>query len=812
MKKRILCAILSLVIAVSLVTLPTQAASKPAFQWLVDFTKREGLYDAANKTYGVSWIWDETQANEYLGLEYDLNDGNLYCWLVFHSDELYMVLTPNLDTPYQVILQNGHNYAAEYRVYPGVYTEKTNLQHTQYSGHEVYLRDVDTVANGSLRMLLETLNNLMTLSGSSYRIKDLGFTKFTRHTMHIYGDPVLEGEFHCGNNTYYRRYCLICGSSYTYYQWEDHIKGSIVWLNEPTCTDWGYCYNVCARCGEQIAGTGTRVKPLGHDWALISLDAPISDESHVQGHFCCKRCSEEKDDEYCAADFFKDMPVRGNWAHTPIDWAFANGITTGTSETKFSPDKGCTRGQVVTFLWRAAGCPEPEKTNTSFTDVKPGAFYEKAVAWAVEEGITNGKSATTFAPDATCTRGQIVTFLWRFKGSRKAKGAGDTFTDVGAKAFYAKAVAWAVENDVTNGMTKTNFAPDATCTRAQVVTFLYRAQKVSEAPAEDTLVGITMPTKDLLRWKQDGENMKKLLEEAGYEVDLRYAANDASIQATDICSMAADGAKVIVVSAVDGDALRDALKVAKNDDVKVIAYDRLIRNSDAVSYYVSFSNWQVGVAQGEYIENALDLKNAGDKVYNLEIVGGDPGDGNAFVFYDGAMSVLRKYIDAGTLNVASGQYAYFENVATVGWSTENARSRFETILREHYADQTLHAVLASNDSTALGVAAALADSYENDVYPVITGQDCDIGSVRNMLADKQAMSVIKDTRDLVAKTVEMVDAIMKDAEPPVNDIESINNGAGIIPSFLCEPRVCTKDNIQALFIDSGYYTWEDLSR
>ena len=146
----------------------------------------------------------------------------------------------------------------------------------------------------------------------------------------------------------------------------------------------------------------------------------------------------------------------------------------GLDATHFGPEEGCTRGQVVTLLWRAAGCPEPEK-KASFTDLKPGAFYETAVAWAVEMGITNGATPTTFAPDAVCTRGQIVTFLWRFKGSENPKSTATQFTDLTEGAFYGKAVSWAVENNITKGMTDSTFAPDATCNRAQVVTFLYRA-------------------------------------------------------------------------------------------------------------------------------------------------------------------------------------------------------------------------------------------------------------------------------------------------------------------------------------------------
>ena len=173
---------------------------------------------------------------------------------------------------------------------------------------------------------------------------------------------------------------------------------------------------------------------------------------------------------------FDDVQDDAKFYFNPVYWAFKAQpqITNGLTAATFGPDAGCTRGQVVTFLWRAAGCPAPESTETAFTDMKDGAFYLKAVAWAVENEITNGMTATTFAPDVTCTRGQIVTFLWRFKGKPAPKSKDTSFTDVAAGAFYEEAVAWAVENKVTNGMTTTTFAPGSTCTRGQVVTFLYR--------------------------------------------------------------------------------------------------------------------------------------------------------------------------------------------------------------------------------------------------------------------------------------------------------------------------------------------------
>ncbi|MCR5341903.1 MAG: sugar-binding protein [Butyrivibrio sp.] len=321
-------------------------------------------------------------------------------------------------------------------------------------------------------------------------------------------------------------------------------------------------------------------------------------------------------------------------------------------------------------------------------------------------------------------------------------------------------------------------------------------------------VGVAMPTKDLQRWNQDGENMQKQLEEAGYEVDLQYASNDIATQVNQLENMISSGAQVLVIASIDGDSLGTVLEQAKEQGVQVIAYDRLIMNSDAVSYYATFDNYMVGTKQGEYIRDQLDLDNAAGP-FNIEIVTGDPGDNNARFFYGGAMDVLNKYIDEGKLVVKSGQKE-FDEVATANWATETAQSRMDAIISANYADGTkLDAVLCSNDSTALGVTNSLEANYTGD-WPIITGQDCDVANVKNMIAGKQSMSIFKDTRTLAAKTVEMVDAIMKGTEAPVNDTETYNNGTGIIPSYLCEPVFADANNYKELLIDSGYYTEDQL--
>ena len=329
------------------------------------------------------------------------------------------------------------------------------------------------------------------------------------------------------------------------------------------------------------------------------------------------------------------------------------------------------------------------------------------------------------------------------------------------------------------------------------------------APAgEGGLIGVAMPTKDLQRWNQDGCNMEAQLKEAGYDVDLQYASNDIQTQVSQIENMISNGCKLLVIASIDGDSLGTVLAQAKENGIPVIAYDRLIMNSDAVSYYATFDNYMVGTVQGNYIKDQLDLDNA-DGPFNIELITGDPGDNNARFFFGGAMDVLQPYIDSGKLVVKSGQTS-FEECATANWSTETAQSRFDAIIASNYSDGTqLDAVLASNDSTALGVANSLAANYTGK-YPILTGQDCDIASVKNMIAGKQSMSVFKDTRTLATQVVKMVDAIMKGGEAPVNDTKSYDNGTGIIPSYLCEPVFADVNNYKELLIDSGYYTEDDL--
>lgn len=329
------------------------------------------------------------------------------------------------------------------------------------------------------------------------------------------------------------------------------------------------------------------------------------------------------------------------------------------------------------------------------------------------------------------------------------------------------------------------------------------------AKKDSNLVGVAMPTKSLQRWNQDGENMKKELEAAGYEVVLEYAEDKVETQVSQIENMITKGVKVLVIASIDGTALKGVLADAAEEGIKVIAYDRLIKESPNVDYYATFDNYKVGQIQGDFIVEALDLNNAAGP-FNMEAFGGSPDDNNAFVFNQGAMDVLQPFIDAGKLVVNSGQLDMAE-IAISGWKPEGAQARMDNLLTAFYADKKVDVVLSPNDSLAQGIVASLkAAGYSADEMPVLTGQDCDTTNVKMIIAGEQSMSIFKDTRTLAANTVKMVDAIMKGEEVPVNDTTSYDNGVKVVPSWLAEPVFADINNYKALLVDTGYYTEDQL--
>jgi putative multiple sugar transport system substrate-binding protein len=319
-------------------------------------------------------------------------------------------------------------------------------------------------------------------------------------------------------------------------------------------------------------------------------------------------------------------------------------------------------------------------------------------------------------------------------------------------------------------------------------------------------IGIAMPTKSSARWIDDGNNMVKVLKERGYGTDLQYAEDDIPNQLSQVENMVTKGAKVLVIAAIDGTTLSDVLKQAKAAGITVIAYDRLIRNTPNVDYYATFDNFKVGVLQAQSIEQKLGLKD-GKGPFNIELFGGSPDDNNAYFFYNGAMSVLKPYIDSHKLVVASGQMG-MDKVATLRWDGATAQARMDNLLSAYYGNKRLDAVLSPYDGISIGIISSLKGvgyGSADQPMPVITGQDCEVPSVKAILRGDQYSSIFKDTRELAKVTADMVDAALSGKQVQVNDTTTYNNGNKVVPSYLLNPVVVDKSNWEKVLIDSGYY-------
>lgn len=325
-------------------------------------------------------------------------------------------------------------------------------------------------------------------------------------------------------------------------------------------------------------------------------------------------------------------------------------------------------------------------------------------------------------------------------------------------------------------------------------------------------VGIAMPTKSAERWISDGNNMVEELEKLGYKTDLQYGEDRVENQVAQIENMITKGVDTLVIASIDGSALTDVLEKADAADIDIIAYDRLLMNSEHVDYYATFDNFAVGVLQASYIEDALGLKE-GEGPYNIELFGGSPDDNNALINYNGVMSVLQPYIDSEQLVIPSKQ-TNFNQIATLRWDGSTAQTRMDNLLSANYTDKNVDAILSPYDGISLGIISSLKGmGYGTDSkkLPVITGQDAMTSGVKAIIAGEQTQTVFKDTRVLAKNTIEMIEAIHNDTEVPVNDTETYDNGVKVIPTYLSTPVSVDKENYKAELIDSGYYSEDDLN-
>lgn len=325
-------------------------------------------------------------------------------------------------------------------------------------------------------------------------------------------------------------------------------------------------------------------------------------------------------------------------------------------------------------------------------------------------------------------------------------------------------------------------------------------------------VGISMPTKSSARWIDDGNNMVKQFEEAGYDTDLQYAEDDIPNQLAQVENMITKGVDVLVIAAIDGTTLSNALANAKAADIKVIAYDRLIRDTPDVDYYATFDNFKVGVQQANTLVQGLKERFPDEKPWNVELFGGSPDDNNAYFFYDGAMSVLQPLIDAGDIVIPSGQMG-MDTVGTLRWDPATAQSRMDNLLSANYTDKTLHGVLSPYDGLSIGILSSLKGvGYGSGdlAMPIVSGQDAEVQSVKSIVAGEQYATIFKDTRELAKVTVSMVDAMLKGEEPEINDTETYDNGVKVVPSYLLEPVPVDASNWEEVLIGSGYYSEDQL--
>ncbi|MCU1568247.1 MAG: sugar transporter substrate-binding protein [Pseudarthrobacter sp.] len=340
----------------------------------------------------------------------------------------------------------------------------------------------------------------------------------------------------------------------------------------------------------------------------------------------------------------------------------------------------------------------------------------------------------------------------------------------------------------------------------------------ASANPSDSLVGISMPTQTSERWIADGGNVEKSLKDLGYKTDLQFANDDIPTQVSQIENMLTKGAKALIIAAIDGTTLTDVLAKAKEQNVKVIAYDRLINGTPNVDYYTTFDNYTVGVQQATSLLTGLGLVDAsGKKVdgkgpFNVELFAGSPDDNNANFFWTGAMDTLKPYMDAGTLKVPSGQ-TKFEQAAILRWQAPVAQKRMEDILTAAYSSGTkLDGVLSPYDGLSIGIISALTSTggYGKGDLPVVTGQDAEKGSVKSIIAGEQYSTIFKDTRQLGSQAVKMVDAVLKGQEPEVNDTKTYDNKVKVVPAYLLKSVIITADNYKKELIDSGYYTDADV--
>ena len=554
MKHRVVSLFLALILLVSLLVMPASAASaKDVHSYLTQFAKQSGSYDEDEQGwYSGFQIASSSVARVYFVVYYMKNTQYVHCSAVYLAQssnnlsfEVTWKISSNPSPAYNayVELYDGSGSANDTRgtvSLPANYSGGDYSAFSKFSGESNYKSAMLEVLNYYLPIVVEYTRAV--INDKNYTLADLGMTGYKRcqyvHALdggvvtkaptcgsagtrtytcracgqkleeeiaptenHVWDEGSVYLEPGCLYDGSYQYKCKVCGAHYGV---PIPALGHDYHLDEgrttqPSCTEDGYTWTTCSRCGDKKF---QRQPALGHAWSYTETLSPGEGKEHGTALYTCTRCQETKEGRLCAAEVFTDMPADDNWAHTPIDWAYFGGVTSGKTATTFAPKATVTRAEVVSFLYKAMGSPEPAGTENPFTDVAEGKYYYKPVLWAVGAGVTTGATPTSFAPKKNCTRAQIVTFLWNAAGKPEPAAEENPFTDVSEGKYYYKAVLWASQNGVTGGVTATTFGPGKACTRAQTVTFLYKAQAL-----------LTAKPSTLLDWRWDlyeGEEMDRL--------------------------------------------------------------------------------------------------------------------------------------------------------------------------------------------------------------------------------------------------------------------------------------------------------------
>lgn len=343
----------------------------------------------------------------------------------------------------------------------------------------------------------------------------------------------------------------------------------------------------------------------------------------------------------------------------------------------------------------------------------------------------------------------------------------------------------------------------------------------AECAGEGT-IGVSMPTQTSERWIADGNAVKAGFESEGFTVDLQFADDKIDVQSQQIDQMITSGVSLLVIGAIDGTALTGQLEAAASAGIPVISYDRLIRDSENVDFYVTFDNYNVGVQQATSLLAGLGLVDeSGTEIegvegpFNVELFAGSLDDNNAHFFWQGAIDTLQPYIDSGVIVIPSGQTT-IEQAAILRWQQETAQKRMEDLLTSTYSGgDKVDGVLSPYDGISRGIITALQNAGYgpalSDGLPAVSGQDAEIASVKLIKDDVQYATIFKDTRKLAEQAVVSGLDFLCGETPEANDTETYDNGVKVVPSYLLESDIVYAGNIQELLIDSGYWTEEQVA-